>query len=249
MVANRPDVALIGYQDQGNLGMGYLAAVLHRHGHSTEIIDVRDDPGAIAARLVDRPPLIVGFSLIFQAFLPQFRRVASHLRESGIRSHFTIGGHFPSLCHDEVLAHFPELDSVVRYEGEETLLELVDRLAANRDWRDVAGVAYLRDGEVICTPARALIADLERYRGVRVFLFQDDDFPLWRGVGRRWAAELASRLHESGLAERTIWKISWRGEDVEPQLFAMLRDAGLLLVYRGNGSGVDSGLEILYKQI
>src|SRR5579871_1811442 len=161
MVANRPDVALIGYQDQGNLGMGYLAAVLHRHGHSTEIIDVRDDPGAIAARLVDRPPLIVGFSLIFQAFLPQFRRVASHLRESGIRSHFTIGGHFPSLCHDEVLAHFPELDSVVRYEGEETLLELVDRLAANRDWRDVAGVAYLRDGEVICTPARALIADLD----------------------------------------------------------------------------------------
>lgn len=314
MVANRPDVALIGYQDQGNLGMGYLAAVLHRHGHSTEIIDVRDNPGAIAARLVDRPPLIVGFSLIFQAFLPQFRRVASHLRESGIRSHFTIGGHFPSLCHDEVLAHFPELDSVVRYEGEETLLELVDRLAANRDWRDVAGVAYLRDGEVICTPARALIADLdtlpfpdrpyeadrvggfytlpllasrgcarrcsfcsihtfyrtapgkvvrvrkpakvveemldlERYRGVRVFLFQDDDFPLWRGVGRRWAAELASRLHESGLAERTIWKISCRAEYVEPELFAMLRDAGLFLVYMGIESGVDSGLEILYKQM
>jgi cobaltochelatase CobN len=26
-------VALIGYQDQGNLGMGYLAAVLQRHGY------------------------------------------------------------------------------------------------------------------------------------------------------------------------------------------------------------------------
>ena len=91
--------------------------------------------------------------------------------------------------------------------------------------------------------------DLERYRGVRVFLFQDDDFPLWRGVGRRWAAELASRLHESGLAERTIWKISCRAEYVEPELFAMLRDAGLFLVYMGIESGVDSGLEILYKQM
>ena len=28
ILINRPDAVLIGYQDQGNLGMGYLAAVL-----------------------------------------------------------------------------------------------------------------------------------------------------------------------------------------------------------------------------
>ncbi len=74
------------------------------------------------------PPgsLLVGYSLIFQVFLPQFRRVATQLRVAGIASHFTIGGHSPSLCHDEVLKHFPELGSVVRYEGEHTLVDLVD---------------------------------------------------------------------------------------------------------------------------
>jgi radical SAM superfamily enzyme YgiQ (UPF0313 family) len=91
--------------------------------------------------------------------------------------------------------------------------------------------------------------DLERKYGVRVFLFQDDDFPLWKAVGRRWATELTVRLHESGLAERTIWKISCRAEYVEPELFAMLRDAGLFLVYMGIESGTEAGLDVLHKQI
>src|SRR5690242_1593538 len=57
----RVDVALVGYQDQGNLGMGYLAAVLQRHGCTVDMIDVRHGGEKIAARLKARPPLIVGF--------------------------------------------------------------------------------------------------------------------------------------------------------------------------------------------
>ena len=34
---------------------------------------------------------------------------------------------------------------------------------------------------------------LNTERGVRVFLFQDDDFPLWGRAGRRWVDELAER--------------------------------------------------------
>src|SRR5215213_7031703 len=142
-------VALIGYQDQGNLGMGYLAAVLQRHGCRAEMIDVRDSPESIAARLTADPPLVVGFSLIFQFFLPRFRELAIYLREAGVTSHFTIGGHYPSLCHDELLVNFPEIDSVVRYEGEETLIELVDRLNAGRDWSDLEGIAYKGDSDVV----------------------------------------------------------------------------------------------------
>ena len=56
-----PDVVLIGYQDQGNLGMGYLAAVLQKHGRIVEMIDIRDGPECIATHLVSRQPLLVGF--------------------------------------------------------------------------------------------------------------------------------------------------------------------------------------------
>jgi anaerobic magnesium-protoporphyrin IX monomethyl ester cyclase len=314
ILVNRPDAVLIGYQDQGNLGMGYLAAVLREHGRSVEMIDVRDGPERIGERLIAAPPLVVGFSLIFQFFLPQYKRLAEHLRGVGIDSHFTIGGHYPSLCHDEVLANFPEIDSVARFEGEMTLLELVQRLSAGEDWREVAGLAYLQDGEVVESAARPLLADLDelpfpyrqkepdriggfatlpvlasrgcvrrcsfcsihtfyrtapgktvrvrkaehvveemlllhRRQDVRVFLFQDDDFPLFSRVGRKWAVELAERLIESGLAQRAIWKVSCRAEYVEPELFATLRAAGLFLVYMGIESGVPEGLKILHKQM
>jgi len=96
-----PDVVLVGYQDQGNLGMGYLAAALEQRGRKVEMIDIRDGPESVAARLLPRPPLVVGFSLIFQYFLPQYRRVAAALRQAGIASHFTIGGHYASLCPEE----------------------------------------------------------------------------------------------------------------------------------------------------
>ena len=308
------DVVLIGYQDQGNLGMGYLAAVLQESGRIVEMVDVRDGPERIAARLESRQPLIVGFSLIFQCFLPQFRRVARHLREVGITSHFTIGGHFPSLCFDECLNNFPELDSVVRYEGEETLVDLVDRISSGRDWKETPGIAYLNSGEVTETAPRALVQDLDSlpfpyrpyeaghiggfatlpllasrgcvrrcsfcsihtfYRtapgkvvrvrkpekiieemqllhdqfGVRVYLFQDDDFPLWGKKGREWADELVGRMHDSGLADHTLWKISCRGEYVDLELFAKLRDAGLFLVYMGIESGDEEGLKVLNKEM
>jgi len=155
------DVVLIGYQDQGNLGMGYLAAVLQQKGREVDMIDIRDSAESIAARLISRQPLVVGFSLIFQYFLPQYRRLAAHLRSAGITSHFTIGGHYPSLCHDEILRNFPELDSVVRYEGELTLPDLVERLSTGNDWRQTSGIAYLCDGEVVVTEPRPLVHDLD----------------------------------------------------------------------------------------
>ena len=307
------DVVLIGYQDQGNLGMGYLAAVLQEHGRTVELIEVRDGADRIAARVAAGQPLVVGFSLIFQFFLPQFRRVAIKLRQAGVTSHFTIGGHYPSLCHTEVFPSFPELNSVVRYEGELTIVDLVERLEAGDDWRETPGIAYARGNEVAVSEPRALVdlntlplpyrpyeaedvcgfktlpllasrgcarrcsfcsihtfyrtapgkvvrvrhpekvisemVDLYEQRDVRVFLFQDDDFPLWGKAGRRWVDEVVAGLHASGLAESTIWKISCRAEYVEAELFAKLRDAGLFLVYMGIESGVDAGLEVLHKQM
>jgi radical SAM superfamily enzyme YgiQ (UPF0313 family) len=312
--ATPAEIALLGYQDQGNLGMGYLAAVLMERGHTVQMIDIRDGAESIAERLQTRRPLVVGFSLIFQVFLPQYQRVARHLRAVGITSHFTIGGHFPSLCHEELLRQFPEIDSVVRYEGEITLVDLVHRLASGRDWRQTPGLVYLHDEAVVETEPRRLVEDLDtlpypfrpfepeqiggfatlpllasrgcartcsfcsihtfyrtapgkvvrvrkpanvveemlhlhRHHGVRVILFQDDDFPLWGPVGRRWADELVGRMHDAGLVDRMIWKISCRAEYVDRDLFAKLAGAGLFLVYMGIESGTEQGLEVLNKEM
>src|SRR5215218_10452625 len=154
------EVVLIGFQDQGNLGMGYLASMLEAHERTVELLDFRDGVEHVRDRVLAADPLVVGFSLIFQYYLPGFRDLAAELRAAGVASHFTIGGHYPSLYHDEVLEAMPELDSVVRFEGELTLLDLVERLGEGRDWREAPGIAYLRDGEVVETEQRMLIRDL-----------------------------------------------------------------------------------------
>src|SRR5688500_12031021 len=86
-------------------------------------------------------------------------------------------------------------------------------------------------------------------RGITIFLFQDDDFPLFGNVWRRWANEFVDELNRSGLPERVIWKMNCRADAVDRDLFIKMRDAGLYLVYMGLESGSEQGLETLHKQI
>lgn len=154
-------VVLVGFHSQGNLGLGYLAATLAGQGYRVEVVDF-EEPVEMVLDIVRRSePILVGFSLIFQFYVRRFEALARHLREHGIESHFTIGGHFPSLSPRETLALIPQLDSVVRFEGEITLLELVDRLSLERDWRSIDGIAYMEGGRMVETPMRALVSDLD----------------------------------------------------------------------------------------
>jgi hypothetical protein len=90
---------------------------------------------------------------------------------------------------------------------------------------------------------------LHETRGITIFLFQDDDFPLFGPVWRRWTYEFLEELHRQDLIGRAIWKINCRADAVDRELFTAMRDAGLYLVYMGLESGSEAGLVTLHKQI
>ncbi|HEY6347036.1 MAG TPA: cobalamin B12-binding domain-containing protein [Bryobacteraceae bacterium] len=133
---SRP-VLLVGFQRQSNLGIGYLAATLQRWGYRVEVFDFEADRAEILRAAQALNPVLIGFSLIFQSYINWFSSLIGYLRATGIHCHFTMGGHFPSLSYERTLELLPGLDSVVRFEGEETLLELVDMLSVGRDWHDI----------------------------------------------------------------------------------------------------------------
>jgi len=310
---SRP-VILIGFQNQGNLGIGYLASTLRQNGYTVRVFDFETDPRDILEAAASSHPLLMGFSLIFQFYIHKFRELMSFLRENGIDCHFSMGGHFPSLSYEQTLQLVPELDSVVRFEGEITLLELVDCLGSRAEWHGIDGLAHRRGSEIISNPLRKLVDDLDRFpypdrdfkpmstlghsivpllasrgcartcsfcsiqtfyraapgkivrtrnprkvveemdslyreRGTTIFLFQDDDFPLFGAVWRRWAAEFVSELHRAELPGKVIWKMNCRADAVDKDLFISLRDAGLYFVYMGLESGNEEGLKTLHKQI
>ena len=310
---SRP-IMLVGFQHQGNLGLGYLTSVLRQYGYSVQVVDIEQEFEEILKIAQQINPLLIGFSLIFQFFIDRYAGLLYGLRALGIDCHFTMGGHFPSLSYKQTLELVPELDSVVRFEGEATLVELADAISTGKDWRGINGIAYRGNGQVIATTARPLVEDLDQLpypernyepetvlgrsimpilasrgcartcsfcsihtfyraapgkivrtrkpaevvremrllheqRGATVFLFQDDDFPLFGTTWRRWAREFVDELHRNGLPEKVIWKINCRADAVDRELFIAMRDAGLYLVYMGLESGSEQGLETLHKQI
>jgi radical SAM superfamily enzyme YgiQ (UPF0313 family) len=307
-------IMLVGFQKQGNLGLGYLSAVLRDAGWRVEVLDIELPVEEIVDAISEAGPLLVGFSLIFQFYIRRYGAIMRELRDAGVCCHFTMGGHYPSLSSRQTLLAVPELDSVVRFEGEITLRELADALAQGQDWTTIPGVVHRSGDQVVVNCARPLVEDLDSlpypernfepeavlghrampllasrgcartcsfcsihtfYRtapgkvvrtrrpvavvqemqmlharhGITIFLFQDDDFPLFGKKWRAWASEFVDELHRSGLVGKVIWKINCRADAVEAELFARMRDAGLYIVYMGLESGTEEGLATLNKGI
>lgn len=155
-------VLLVGFQDQDNLGLRYLMSAVHAAGHDVDIVTYASDIAPLLDRVEKERPGLIGFSLIFQYMAPDFGRVIAGLREAGVSAHITVGGHYPSFDYAEVLNRIPGLDSVVRYEGEVTLCELLNCLATGADWRALAGIAYrMGDGAAHSNRLRHSVDDLD----------------------------------------------------------------------------------------
>jgi anaerobic magnesium-protoporphyrin IX monomethyl ester cyclase len=180
-------VVLIGFRRAGNLGLGYLASTLRARGYQVEILEFEDTFENILASIRRLDPILVGFSLIFQFYIGRYAAMIRALRSRGVTAHFTMGGHFPTLSFGHTMELVPELDCVVRFEGELTLLELVDALAAGQDWRAIHGIAYRRGADIVATDLRPLLPNLDELP------YPDRGVELPMMLGQRVVQILASR--------------------------------------------------------
>lgn len=159
---SRIDALLVGYENQENLGLRSILSYLFMRGYKAELVPFI--PGYydnVRERINYLRPRLVGFSLIFQYSLDEFGKLMRFLRISGVKAHFTVGGHYPSLRPKETLELFPELNSVVRFEGEFTLPELLDNLEKLDHWKNIRSLAFRHGEQVIINPVRPLINNLD----------------------------------------------------------------------------------------
>lgn len=161
--SGRPQrVLLIGFQDQDNLGLRYLMSAVNASGHQASIMTYGSDPEAILKRIDREKPDVIGFSLIFQYMAPDFGRVIGALRDAGVTAHFTMGGHYASFEPAEILKRTPGLDSVVRFDGEITLVKILHCLATGSNWRTLPGIAFrTSEGEIVMPPLAHVVEDLD----------------------------------------------------------------------------------------
>ena len=101
--------------------------------------DGGDVARALEAILRERPGL-VGLSLADggSAFLPL--ALGEALARAGYGGHVTSGGQFATLAREWLLARHPWLDSVVRFAGEEPIVEIAERVARGARVHGIPGV-------------------------------------------------------------------------------------------------------------
>ena len=307
-------VAFVTVKDYENLGIGYMAAVLAESGIETRVVDFNNKKEDILKILKKLNPQIIGFAVIYQYHINRFIELISYLRKKGVESHFTAGGHYASLKYQELFEFLPTLDSIVRFEGEYTLLELVNKIYSGEDWKHIDGIAFQKENKAFSNQLRPLLKDLDalpfpirspltgyafnkKYTTIlagrgcvhncsfcnlrefyrqssgpakrlrkpemvvnemeylfhkeecRVFLFEDDDFPVKISHRSKWIIKFCNRLKCIGLNNKIMWKINCRPDEIDEETFAMMKKNGLYLVFIGIDDGTDRGLSKLNKHL
>jgi anaerobic magnesium-protoporphyrin IX monomethyl ester cyclase len=145
------------------LGLGYLAAILEKNQYEVDVIDCQvlklsfED---FRSEISKRQPDIVGVTsstLTYQAAL----KLVKIAKEACPNCITVAGGSHVTFWDDKALEECPELDIVVRREGENTLLELVQRIEAGKVYNDVIGTTCRKEGKIVRNPDRPYIEDLD----------------------------------------------------------------------------------------
>ena len=145
------------------LGLLYLAARLEGAGHRVALEDVqlcRSPISRVKKTLQRLKPQVVGITS-FSINLPIASRILQTVKRLCPDALTIWGGPHVSFDDEEILGNHPWVDAIVRGEGEETLLELVERLRNGKGLDGVLGLTSRNpDGTLRRNPPRPFREDL-----------------------------------------------------------------------------------------
>lgn len=148
-----------------HLGIASLKSYVTSRGYRADTLDLSIESLTVTdaiRRIRAVAPAVVGVSLLADS-RERGLSLIRQLREAGYHGYLVVGGYFPTFASRPLLQDFPEIDFVVRGEGELTLADLLDQLLRNPrpDFREIPGLSYRRGDEVWENPARPLVGDLD----------------------------------------------------------------------------------------
>ncbi|WP_321493738.1 B12-binding domain-containing radical SAM protein [uncultured Desulfobacter sp.] len=145
------------------LGICYVAAACIRAGADVAIFDYivrRYSPENLARDIERFEPDVLGITAVTMNYkkAAQILVQAKKIKPSLVT---LFGGPHVSFDVENTLMDYPATDLVVIGEAEKTLEELVPVLTRKELWPTIPGIAFLRNGNVIRTPPRPFIQDLD----------------------------------------------------------------------------------------
>ncbi len=145
-----------------SLGILHLSSYLKANGHSVQL-SLLSHYSSVEALLLDiqkSAPDIIGFS-VMTSQADTYERV-SHAIKQRIQLPIIWGGAHCTFM-PEVVARNNDVDVICIGEGEESLLELMNRLESHEDYSTISGLWVLRDGVRVRNGLRMLESNLDKY--------------------------------------------------------------------------------------
>jgi len=134
------------------IGLEYIAASIEKEVDDVHIVDMELEEQPFQYFLDVFDPDLVGISMSATDH-DEGLRLARIARKNGVTT--VLGGYHPTAIPDELLSH-PQVDIIVRGEGELTMKELIQKGSPE----GVLGISYKKGKRIIHNPDRQLIADL-----------------------------------------------------------------------------------------
>ena len=191
-----------------NLGLACIAAVLEQDGVDVKVVDAAAESlsyDAILDRIRSFRPHMIGAggqTPVSPRALNIFRRTK---KEIGTDIITIAGGPHFSFTDRESLEECPELDIVVRGEGEATISHLCKALETGESLHTVKGITFRdKDGSIVRNPDREPIPDLDALPFPAWHLFPVDKYH-W--VGNRLLATSSSRGCPYSCPYCITWKV------------------------------------------
>ena len=145
------------------LGIGYLAAVLEKAGYRVDLVNMQTEQlrqENLAELLRSKKPRIVGITTTVTTYKNGLR-AAQLIKDILPETKVLIGGPQATFLVEETLS-CSAIDVLARFEGEETILELIRHFDGEQlPLEDIQGIAFMRDGQIHKTERRPLIANLD----------------------------------------------------------------------------------------
>ena len=148
------------YLPSENLGIGYIAAFLRKNNIEVDILDANMQ-SIKSENILEHIELdnyfLIGISSSFQQLLAESVVIAKKIKNVNKNIHVTIGGHFPTFQHYNILKNYDCFDSVSRGDGEYSITELALKLKNNCYFLDVEGMSFLNNSQIIVNNDRPLV--------------------------------------------------------------------------------------------
>jgi len=143
-------------------GLLYMAAYLQKEGFSVEVIDPLPYNLSLKEtikKVKEAKPDLLGIYITtdnrFKAF--HFAKAIKEIMNIPI----VAGGPHPTLCAENTLKNFPQIDIIVRGEGEYSILKIAQAIADNKkDLSSIPNVSFRIGNTIIHNPETYLIPDL-----------------------------------------------------------------------------------------